>query len=91
MLKECTDPIVKAMNLYLRSGNRYAHKYVFVDVEDVDLVGSKDGVHLGEVGQQYFYTQMKDAITTHFVPASVPATETRPAGLLGKIFGFLFK
>lgn len=91
MLKEAAEPLVNAMNSYLRSGNRFAQKYVFVDVSDVDLTGSKDGVHLGEVGQQYFYTQMKSAIVTHFVPESVPATKTSSAGLLGRLFALLLK
>ena len=89
LLKEATDPTVDAMNRYLRSGNRHAHDYVFVDVDDVELSGTKDGVHLGDAGHQYFYEQMKNAIVTHFIPESVPATKTTPAGLLGKLFSGL--
>lgn len=90
MIKEATDPMVDAMNLYLRSGsNRFATKYVFLDNSKVDLAGSADGVHMGETGHEYVYNRMKDIIVTKFLPESVPATKTTPAGLLGKLFSGL--
>ena len=92
ILKEATDPAVDAMNLYLRSGNRYAKKYVYVDVSDVTLSpsDSRDGVHLDSAGHQYFYNKMKSAIVTNFSDdfpvESVPATKTTSTGLLGRLF-----
>lgn len=90
LIKETTDPMVDAMNLYLRGGsNRFATKYVFLDNSKVDLAGSADGVHMGETGHEYVYNRMKDIIVTKFLPDSVPATKTTPAGLLGKFFSGL--
>lgn len=95
ILKEVTDPVVDAMNLYLRSGNVHARKYVYVDVSDVKLnpSDSRDGVHLDDVGHRYFYDKMKSAIVTNFSAdfpvESVPATKTTPTGLLGKLFSGL--
>ena len=89
MIKEATDPSVDAMNLYLRSGNRFAKRYVFLDNSKVDLAGSKDGVHMGEPGHEEVYDRMKNIIVTKFLPESVPATKTTPTGLLGKLFSGL--
>ena len=97
MLKEVTDSAVDAMNLYLRGGNRFAKKYVYVDVSDVKLnpSDSRDGVHLDDAGHQYFFNKMKSAVATNFADdfptESVPASKTSSAGLLGKLFGSLLK
>ena len=95
ILKELTDPVVDAMNLYLRSGNSYARKYVYADISDVKLNpgDSRDGVHLDDAGHRYYYDKMKSAIVTNFSAdfpvESVPATKTTSAGLLGKLFSGL--
>ncbi|GEM_PF-4541121 len=88
LLEQTVEPYVSAMNLYLRSGCSYSSKYVYVDVTGVDLTGSGDGVHLGTVGHQYYCSQLKAAIDTHFVTDAVPATKTYSP--LSKLFS-LFK
>lgn len=93
MLKTATDPSIATVNAYMRSGSKYSDRYVFVDVTNPDLTGTKDGVHLGDVGHQFFYTQMKNAIKTNFMTDSAP---TQSASLLDRMsaafrsfFGFI--
>ena len=85
LLNDTLDPVIRAYNNYLRSGCRYAGKYVYVDVTGVKLDGSKDGLHLGDLGHKYVYGQMKNAIMTHFVSDAIPAKKLTLPGLLGKV------
>lgn len=91
LIRHTTSIFADALNLYMRSGSRYARQYVYVDVTEVDLTGTMDGSHLGAVGHQYFYEKIKNAIVTHYLPESVPATKTTPTGLLGKLVSGLKK
>jgi len=54
VIKTLTDPTCNLMNAYMQYGSKYASDYEYVDISDVDLTGTGEGTHLGQVGHRYF-------------------------------------
>jgi len=62
VITSLTDPGSELFNAYMKSGSPYASEYLYADVFGVDLTGTGDGSHLGQVGHRYFADQIISAV-----------------------------